>query len=342
MMSRVTSKDVAKMAGVSRTTVSLVLNGVAGARIADGTRDRVRAAAQNLGYVPNALAQSLKTRRSRLIGLVVPSITNPFFPAIAQGVEDLAAQRGYNVFFCNSYRDPAKERDYTLALCQRQVDGVIFAGVQHGRELAQELLRRGIAVVIFDRVADIAVDTVSIDNHAGSLLAMEHLLEKGRRRIAFLSGPLHIRNRRERLEGYHRALADAGLTAIPELIREGRLEREEQGGIYELELGQTLTRELLRSGVELDAVFAVNDMTAIGALEALREGKANVPDDISVVGFDNLAHSALVEPPLTTVSQPQYEMGLAAAELLFARLAEPGRPPSHKVFRPELIVRASS
>jgi len=340
-MGRITSKDVARVAGVSRTTVSLVLNGVVGARIADQTRDRVLAVAGNLGYVPNALAQSLKTRRSRLIGLVVPSITNPFYPAIAQGVEDLAAKRGYSVFFCNSYRDAAKERDYALALCQRQVDGVIFAGVQHGRELAQELLRREIAVVLFDRVVDMAVDTVTVDNHTGSSLAVEHLLRKGRSRIAFLSGPLRIRNRRERLEGYERTLAAAGLEPAPELVREGRLEREEQGGIYELELGRALTRELLFSGVEFDAIFAVNDMTAIGAIEALREGGRSVPEEVSVVGFDNLTLSALIEPPLTTVSQPQYEMGLAAAELLFARLAEPSRPPEWKVFRPELIVRAS-
>ncbi|MGE5551959.1 MAG: LacI family DNA-binding transcriptional regulator [Bacteroidota bacterium] len=341
-MARITSKDVAKIAGVSRTTVSLVLNGVRGARISEATRDRVVAVARELGYAPNVLAQSLKTKRSRIIGLIVPSITNPFFPAIAQGVEDMAVERGYNVFFCNSYRDPGKEQEYVLALCQKQVEGVIFASVQHGAELAGELRQRGVAVVLFDRRAEIEVDTVSMDNVAGAALATKHLLAHGRRRIAFLSGPLRIRSRMERWEGYRQQIEGEGLRIAPELVREGRSEHEEQGGVYELELGYSLTRELIAAGTDFDGIFAVNDMTAIGALRALREYRRAVPGDVAVVGFDNLALSTQVEPPLTTISQPQYEMGTAAAGLLFDRLDDPGRPARQKVFQPELVVRGSS
>jgi len=341
-MSRVTSNDVAKAAGVSRTTVSLVLNSVAGVRIAEATRGKVLSAARELGYAPNVLAQALKTRRSRIIGLVVPSITNPFFPAIAQGVEDVAVERDYNVFFCNSYRDPAKEREYVLTLSQKQVEGVIFASVQQGAELAQELSRRGVAVVLFDRRVEVDADTVTMDNVAGAALATAHLLARGRERIAFLSGPLHIRSRLDRWQGYRQALVAAGREPAPELVREGRAEREEQGGIYELDLGYALTRDLLASGAGFDAIFAVNDMTAIGALKALREKGRKVPEDVAVAGFDNLALAAMVNPPLTTVSQPQYEMGVAAAELLFSRLENPGRPSCRRVFQPQLLVRSSS
>lgn len=209
-MPRITSKDVAKAAGVSRTTVSLVLNSVGGARISDMTRGRVMTAARELGYAPNMLAQSLKTRRSRIIGLVVPSIINPFFPAIAQGIEDVAVERDYSVFFCNSYRDSVREREYVLAFCQKQVEGIIFASMHQGSELAQELNRRGVAVVLFDRRVETDADTVVVDNVGGAVLATEHLLSRGRRRIAFLSGPLYIRSRLDRWEGYQRALAAAG------------------------------------------------------------------------------------------------------------------------------------
>ncbi len=341
-MPKITSKDVARVVGVSRSTVSLVLNNVASARISEVTRDRVLVAARELGYAPNVIAQSLKTRRSRVIGLVVPSIVNPFFPAIAQGVEDVAVERDYNVFFCNSYRDPAKEREYVLALCQKQVEGIIFASMQQGNELVQELKRRGVAVVVFDRRVDTDADTVIVDNVAGAVLATGHLLKRGRQRIAFLSGPLYVRSRLDRWEGYRQALATAGGDVAPELVREGIAEREEQGGIYELDLGHALTRDLLASGARFDAIFAVNDMTAIGALKALAERGTRVPGEVAVVGFDNLALSTMVEPPLSTISQPQYEMGVAAAELLFARLQDPSRPCSRRVFRPALVVRASS
>lgn len=339
---RTTSLAVARAAGVSRTTVSMVLNGVPGARISSATRAKVLAAAKELGYTPNVLARSLKTKKTHIIGLIVPSITNPFFPAIAQGVEDVAVKREYNVFFCNSYRNPAKEKEYVLALCQKQVEGVIFAGVQKGVELAGELKKLGIAAVLFDRVSGIDVDTVAVDNVNGAMMAARHLILQGRKRIAFLSGPLQIRSRVERWQGYRQALQEGGLEIDPGLLRVGQVEYEEQGGIYELKLGYILTRELIERRIEFDGIFAVNDMTAVGALKALREVGWNVPDRAAVVGFDNLALAALVDPPLTTVTQPQYEMGMAAADLLFARLADPRKPAEERLFRSELVVRESS
>lgn len=188
-MAQITSKDVARLAGVSRTTVSLVLNGIPNSRIPDETRQKVLKAAEELKYQPNVLAQSLKTKRSKIIGLVIPSITNPFFPSIAQGVEDIANEHGYNIFLCNSFRDPEKEKGYIQALASKQVDGIVFTSITYNVDYIRELRRQGVAIVAFDRrINDNNVDSVLFDNLKGGEMAVEYLLSMGHKNIAFFVG----------------------------------------------------------------------------------------------------------------------------------------------------------
>lgn len=344
-MGQVTSKDVARLAGVSRTTVSLVLNNIPNSRIPEETRRKVLKAAQELNYQPNVLAQSLKTKRSKIIGLVIPSITNPFFPSIAQGVEDVANAHGYNIFLCNSFRDPEKEKGYIRALASKQVDGIIFTSITYNVDYIRELRNQGVAIVAFDRrINDNDVDSVLFDNFKGGEMAAEYLLGMGHKNIAFLSGPTNISSRSDRLEGYKNALKKAGIDINPLYIfLDDFMEEEGRDTNYEVEAGYRMALRVLEDHPEVTAIFAVNDMTAIGVLKAIREKRLKVPTDISLIGFDNIILADLIDPPLTTIKQPKYKMGKAAAELLISRLEGLSvTGPKHTLlFPPELVVRES-
>jgi LacI family transcriptional regulator len=344
-MRNVTSKDVAKLAGVSRTTVSLILNEAANVRISEETRQRVIKAVNDLKYHPNVLAQSLKTKRSKIIGLIIPSITNPFFPSIAQGVEDAAVENGYNIFLCNSFRDPAKEKSYIETLASKQVDGIIFASITHNSESIRELRQRGVAIIAFDRrISDDDVDTVLFDNTKGGELAVENLLSLGHRRIAFVSGPTNVSSRSDRLEGYKLALTKYGIPVNHSyIIKDDCFEKENLDTNYEVEAGFRMTHELLDRSPEITAIFAVNDMTALGVLKALKARGLTVPDDLSLIGFDDIILAAITDPPLTTIAQPKYKMGRAAMELLISRLdgTKHHNPRQLMLFTPELVKRNS-
>lgn len=347
MMAKITSKDVARLAGVSRTTVSLVLNNVDNARISEATSEKVLKAAKQLKYRPNALAQSLKTNRSKIIGLIIPSITNPFFPSIAQGVEDTAVSKGYNVFLCNTFREPEKENSYIQALASKQVDGIIFASMTFNPEAILELRRRGVAIVAFDRrVNDQDVDAVLFDNVKGGEMAVKYLLSLGHRNIAFLSGKTDIFSRRDRLEGYKKALQDAEVAINHDYIAiDNFQEQENRDRNYEIEAGFRIANKLLDKSPEVTALFAVNDMTALGALKAIKSRGLRVPEDISLVGFDDINLAEITDPPLTTIRQPKYKMGKTSAELLISRLEEEKSGTSGQkhllIFSPELVTRES-
>lgn len=342
-MGQVTSKDVARLAGVSRTTVSLVLNNIPNSRISEETRQKVLNAAKELNYQPNVLAQSLKTKRSKIIGLVIPSITNPFFPSIAQGVEDVANAHGYNIFLCNSFRNPEKEKGYIKTLASKQVDGIIFTSITYNVDYIRELRSQGVAIVAFDRrINDNNVDSVLFDNLRGGEMAVEYLLGMGHKNIAFLSGPTNISSRSDRLEGYKNALKKAGIEPLY-IFLDDFMEEEGRDTNYEVEAGYRMALKVLEDHPEVTAIFAVNDMTAIGALKAIKEKGLKVPRDISLIGFDNIILADLIDPPLTTIKQPKYKMGKAAAELLISRLESLSiTGPKHTLlFPPELVVRES-
>jgi LacI family transcriptional regulator len=345
-MSQITSKDVARLAGVSRSTVSLVLNNVSTVKIAAGTREKVLKAARELNYRPNVLAQSLKTNRSQIIGLLIPSITNPFFPAIAQGVEDVAVASGYNVFLCNTFRDRVKEENYIQTLVSKQVDGIIVASSVHNPLFLQEAQRRKIPIVIFDRrIESNGFDCIHFDNVRGGEMAVNYLFSLGHRNIGFITTTTNTAGHIDRLAGYKNAHEKAGIAVNNHYIKDDCYQSKGvKSYIYELNIGRKLAAELLAECPEVTAIFAVNDLTALGVVKLVQNG-IRVPEDLSVIGFDNIGLTEMVTPTLTTIGQPTYQMGRQAAKLLISKIMRDAtdlKDPRHLlVFSPELVVRES-
>jgi DNA-binding LacI/PurR family transcriptional regulator len=349
---RVTIKDVAARAGVSTATVSHALNDRPHLMRPDTLR-RIRAAIRELGYVPSAAAKALRTARTDVLGLVVPSIANPFFAQFARGAEDAALARGYALFVCSSDRSPERERAYASVLFERQVDGAIFASSVLEPDHILELHRRGTRVVLLEtELAGAGLDAVLFDNALGARLAVDHLIGLGHRRIAMAMGRLARHPRQARLAGYREALAAHALPFDGALLIEGPLERDASTGAYELAAGQAIAERLVRLVDRPTALFAYNDMAALGVIRGLQRLGVRVPDDVSVVGLDDIPLAELTRPALTTVAQPAYEMGEAAARLLLDRLAaRAGDPVAPRAdggagrtvrFEPRLVVREST
>jgi LacI family transcriptional regulator len=326
-------KDVASLARVAVGTVSNVLNHPDLVRPL--TRARVEAAMEELGFIPNGSARQLRAGRSRCLGLVVLDVTNPFFTEVARGVEDYAQAAGYAVILCNSDEADDKERQYLRVLEEQRVRGILITPV-HGR--APELRRirdRGTPVVLLDRPGSAGQCSVAVDDRRGGEMAVAHLLSLGHTRIAVVNGPAAIRQCADRLRGAYRAVAAAGLDPAEVLT-------EVTVPAMNARAGATAADELL-GGKLTTAVFCANDMLALGLLRRLSQAGVTVPADIAVVGYDDIEFAADAAVPLTSVRQPKYQLGRAAAELL---LDEADRPAEHEhrrlMFKPELVVRASS
>ncbi len=329
----VTTRDVAKQAGVSTSTVSHVLNETR--VVSADLRGRVLAAMEDLGYEPNAVARSLKIKRSHSLGLVLSDISNPFFTDVARGVEDVAKQNGYTVFLANSHEDPAEEEAYLRVLSSRQVDGLILSPTGGAHEYLVRLARSGFPLIFIDReVGDLGVPAVMLDNRAAARDAVRHLLALGHRRIAFVSGRSQISSTQERLEGYTQALAEAGIPLNPSLVASGGSRMEE---------ARTAVSSLLRINPAPTAFFVANNLMTIGALAGIQDSGRRVPDDIALVGFDDFSWADVFRPRLTTVAQPTYQLGRTAAELLLQRIGDRSATVPRRIVLPgELIVRESS
>ncbi|BDG62356.1 LacI family DNA-binding transcriptional regulator [Caldinitratiruptor microaerophilus] len=326
-----TIRDVARAAGVSQSTVSRALNG--SGYVSPATRARVLAAAAQLHFRPSHVARSLVSKATHTLGLLLPDITNPFFPAIARGVEDAAARAGYAVILCNTDRDPAHEEHYLAILRQRQVDGLVL--IASSAAVGHRIARADFPAVVFvDRVPPGAeADAVVVDNREGVRTATRHLLGLGHRRIAFVGGSAGSGTSEDRLAGYLAALAEAGLNPDPGHIR---------AGDFTYDGGYAAGRALLGSPDRPTAVVAANDLMAIGVLRAAAELGLRVPDDVAVVGYDDIPLAGMLNPPLTTVAQPTYEMGERAARMLLERLAGKAPPEPRRVVLPaRLVVRRS-
>ncbi len=343
----VTIHQVAAEAGVSPSTVSNVLNGRSD-RMLPQTRERVEQAIARLGYRPNGPARQLRTGRSQVVGLVVPSVANPFWGTFARHLEAAALQAGYRVLLCNSERDPERERDYLEELWADGIRGVVLCSSLPSLQHVLPLVERGLAMVAFDRTAQAgdppSLVNISVDNVVGAELATRHLLQLGHRRLAFVSGSLRSVNRRARFRGFEAALEEFGLTAEDALVWSGGPE-DHYGDLDFPLLGRTAARELLTSGRPPTAIVAVNDMCALGISAGARDAGLQVGVDVSVVGFDDIVLADLATPPLTTIRQPLPAMADAA----FAHLrsgVEPaaanGSTGSSLLMRPELIVRGST
>ena len=335
-MSRIT--EVADRAGVSAMTVSRVLNN--SGYVSAATRQRVELAIAQLGYVPNALARQLRSKRTKMLALVVSDISNPFFTTIARGVEDAASARGFAVMFCNTDESNEEEARYLRLLVERQVDGVLLVPAENAAASLRLLRAHSIPVVVLDRRASRRVDNVRCDSELGAYALARHLLELGHRRIAVLTGRRGISTSVDRVAGVRRALADAGLALDESLVRYGGF----NFGSLNLADGRRMAEEVLAASDDPPtAIFAANNFIAFGAVRALRELGLRVPEDISVVAFDDLPVEWVSDPFLTVAAQPAYEIGRRAAEMMIDRLVGERTTAGESVVLPfEVIVRRST
>src|SRR5690606_10111640 len=326
-----TIKDIARIAGVAPSVVSRALNNKYGEN--ESTRQRIVAIAKELGYQPNSAARSLVTRRTETIGVVMADISEPYFSQIVKGMEYVATQTGYTLLFSNSYENVEHGRVLRKMILGERVDGLVIIGsnIQEKGFIAA-LAEQEIPFVLVERnLPDPKVNCVWVDNVQGGYLATRFLLDKGHRRIGHIAGNLHFQVALDRIEGYKRALEEAGIAFCEELVVSGN---------FLTEGGYRAMKELLKAGCT--AVFAANDAMAYGALQANAEEGLAVPDDVAMVGFDDLEFSALTHPPLTTVRQPRYEMGRRSLEILTAILRGEEAGGVKVCFQPEITVRRSA
>jgi LacI family transcriptional regulator len=327
-----TISDVAKRAGVSPVTVSRVINNAG--NVSAATREKVERAVDELGYVPNVMARSLRSKRTHALALMVSDVTNPFWTTVARGVEDAARSHGYSVFLCNTDENPVKQQRYIDVLVGQRVDGVVIAPYDSDIRNLSKLRERDIPTVIVDRrVEGWDVDSVYGDSLSGAKAVVQHLINLGHRRIAMLSGPMNASTAEDRLAGYRMALAEAGISLNPRLIRQGE---------YRITSGEELTHQMLDEGLDPSAIFAANNAIAMGVIQALVARGLRIPQDIALVCFDDLPYVSLLFPFLTVVVQPAYDMGVNAAQLLLSRLdSEVSLQPRHVVLPTRLLVRHS-
>jgi LacI family transcriptional regulator len=325
-------RDVAKLAGVSPITVSRVINGAAG--VTDDTCQRVQQAIDQLHYVPNTLARSLRSRQSHTIALIVSDITNPFWTTVARGVEDTAAENDYRAILCNTDENPAKETNYLNLLVERRVDGVIIAPTTRDKQQLVTLKQLQVPCVLIDRRVDgFKADQVYGDSRTGARLLIDHLIDLGHRRIALINGPRTISSAQDRADGYRDSLEAHGLAVEEDLIFQGNFKQES---------GRRLTQRAVLCDPRPTAIFAANNFIALGVLQALQETGLRVPEDMALVCIDDLPYLSAIDPFLTVAAQPAYEMGAAAAQLLVERLTTHRTGKAREVvLPPQLIVRRS-
>ena len=331
-----TIRDVARLAGVAPITVSRVVNKTGYA--SEETRLRVESAIQQLGYIPNAIARSFRWKQTGMLALILTDITNPFWTTLARGVEDAASDQGFNLVLCNTDESDEELDRYLRALLQKQVDGVLLVPVHNSLDPLALIQKQKVPVVVLDRsLPEPIADVVRCDSQKGACQITQLLIAHGHRAITMLSGPPGVSTADERAAGYLQAMQTAGLqTSI-------------LYGAYTVESGYALCQATLQQSLSLrpTALFAANNFLAIGALKALRDYGLRVPDDISLAGFDDLPAHLVTDPFLTVVSQPAYEMGRRATELLLERMtgaASPGslQPPPQEIILPITIIERRS
>jgi len=329
----VTMRQIAERAEVSIGTVSHVINGTA--KVREKLRIRVVEAIRSLGYQPSQLARGLRRNQTSMMGMIIPDVTNPFFPGVVRGVEDVAYKRSFRLVLCNTDNDPHKESLYLSELRSYRPAGllVIPAAESHITAQLRTLATSGPPVVCIDRRPNgWDGDVVVVANEAGSYAATTHLLRMGHRNLAVITGPMHLTNAAERLKGFRRALDEARISIEPEYVQEARFDRQS---------GYQAALRLLRMLPRPTAIFACNDLMALGVLLAARELNVACPDELSVVGFDNLDFTEFTAPGLTTVHQSGYQLGATAARLLLERI-DCSKQRTKKVVLPtELKIRYS-
>jgi DNA-binding LacI/PurR family transcriptional regulator len=326
-------KQVAKMAGVSLGTVSHVLNG--SARVREPLRKRVLDVVNSLGYQPSQLARGLRRVKTNMIGMVIPDVTNPFFPGVVRGAEDVAFSNGYRLVLCNTDNDHSKELVHLNELRTYLPAGLLVIPSNFSDLTAQtESYRKsGTAVVCVDRLPKRwNGDSATVANEEGAFQASQYLIQLGHRRLATITGPLHLTNAQQRVDGFKRALAEANISLAQTYFQETTFDRAG---------GHSKALLLLRMLPRPTAIFAGNDMIALGVLHAIRELGLRCPEDVSVMGFDDLDFDEFTSPSLSSVFQPGYQLGATAAHMLLERMQGNQGPPVHSVLQTQLKIRGS-
>jgi len=324
--------EVARRAGVSIATVSRVLNN--SDKVNETTRIKILKAIKDLKYQPSRVAKRLRSKSvsSKLLGVLIPDIQNPFYVDVLRGIEDIAYKNNYAIIMCNYGQDEKKEIMYLDILKSEDIDGLIAAPVSENDQQLKKIIKNGLPVVCVDRgLAGIDVDIVWVNNEEGAFNAVSHLVDSGYKRIAHISGLPSIPSSRMRERGYRRAL-EANNLFSSDLVKYGDSSYES---------GVVLCEELL-SGKHLpDAIFTGNNLITLGALETIHKFKKKIPKDIAIIGFDDMFWSSSLNPPLTAVRQPAYEIGKRAGELLIQRINDPQRPCIQMTLNVELMIRSS-
>lgn len=326
-------KDVAKEAGVAQVTVSRVLNGSENVR--PKTRQKVEKAIKVLGYTRNRSARRLATKKgkSQMMGLLVPDIQNPFYVEVVRGVEEHALDNDYAVLMCNFAQDERRAKLYLNIMRSEGIDGLIAAPVNEWVKEITDLVNSGLPIVFIDRDLDgIETDSIVVNNEKGAFEAIELLIKLGHTRIGFIGGKPQIPTTLARLQGYESAIKEAGIDKDESLIKFGDSKHAS---------GKKLADELLNLKNPPSALFTGNNLITLGALEAINTRGLNIPEDVAIVGFDDMFWSISLNPPLTAVSQPAHEIGRRAVEMLLQRIDKPDREPAKVVLNTKLMVRES-
>lgn len=331
---KATIKDIARLAEVSTATVSKVVNGK-DEKISAATRMRVMKIIEDVGYVPNRIASSMVTKKTRTLGLIIPDIANPFFPELARGAEDLANKEGYTLILCNSDNSLEKEDAYIDMLQEKMVDGIIFTASSSRTQVSSALKRVRIPVITVDRDIDglKSQKKIVVDNEMGAYEAVIHMLERGYERIYHISGPMTSKPAQQRYKGYLRAHEEKGKVPF-----EGHL----ISGTYTGDWGFESVEKLIAQNAKFDGVFCGNDLIALGALKALHSHNIQVPDQVGLVGYDDIYMAQMVTPELTTVNQPNYEMGYQAAQMLVGMIQGKTLKQNKDALKTKLVIRGTT
>jgi DNA-binding LacI/PurR family transcriptional regulator len=328
---KITIYDIAKQAGVSIATVSKVIN--QGGRISEKTRIKVTKIMDELKYQPSVVASALTGKQTYTLGLLLPDLANPFFAEIARSVEDRAQEMGFNVVICSTDNNLDKEERYISLLRQKSVDGIIIATGARNDALLKDLIRHNLPVALIARdMPALAVDSVLVDDFLGGYLAASYLIKNGHKHIAVIAEDTGVMSSKERIRGYRHALEEAGIPFNPDLVRISD---------FSVISGKKSAGELLDGHDAFTAVFACNDLLAIGTIQAARERKLSIPDDLSVVGFDNTILATIIDPPLTTIAQPIQDMGAQVVDLIIHHIKGTQTRNQRMVLPPELVIRSS-
>src|SRR5438093_6624341 len=326
-------KDVARLAGVHPATASRALNERTASMVSPETAERVREAAVALGYRVNRVARGLKTRRSHTIGMLIPDITNPFFPGMVRGAEDRLHEAGYTLVLADTDNDPVQDRRHRDVMLERQVDGLLLATSRRRDPVIEELIGSDVPFVLVNRTVDRGrVAAVIPDDHAGMALAGDHLYAQGHRRIGHVGGPTVTSSGARRADGFRKALRARGLEPGPTAEAEG----------FTIEAGREAAPPVLGDATRPSAIVAANDLVALGVLDAADAMGLSCPEDVSIIGFNDMAFIDRLSPPLTSVRIDEYELGRRAAKLLLSLIADPSSKRKTVMLAPELVVRGST